>query len=246
MNRRLFLSLLASLPALRAHADSVGYSGIHETSTARGALTFRHHHDWSSPKVRPMFLDLAHHDRFLSQANDFSFVELADGDRVLFHSPAPALTRLWISADAQVFVGLSDIKLYNPYQLMVWKRDGSIMHREHVSAQVAKLSVTQKQQFATRFPDAARFLADRYFTHGGATYLDFSILGVPNVIGEEAWKYLVGLTTAHPYGADFRESVTNYIEWFDSKRPELAIEGLGAAVNLSLRSPSGNLVTIPL
>jgi hypothetical protein len=246
MNRRLFISLLASLPALRAYADSTAYSGVHEAKATRDSLTFHHRHDWSSPKVRPMFLDLSHHDRFLSAANDFSFVELLDGDRVLFRSPAPALSYLWISPDARFFVGLSDIKLYNPYQLMVWKRDGSILHREHICAQVAKLTAVQKQEFATRFPEAARFLADRYVTHRGATYLDFAILGVPDVIGEGAWKFLVAFMTAHPYGADFRESVTNNIEWFDAKRPEMNIERRGGGLTLSLRSPSGNPVVVSL
>jgi hypothetical protein len=246
MNRRLFISLLASLPALRVYADSVGYGGVHEAKATRDGLTFRHHHDWSSPKVSPMFGDLAHHDRFLSAANDFSFVELADGDHVLFRSPACALTYLWISPDAQLFVGLSDIKLYNPWQLMVWKRDGSILHREHIDAHVAKLSAPQKQEFAARFPEAAQFLADRYFTYGGATYLDFSILGVPNVIGEEAWKFLAAFMTAHPYGADFRESVTNYIEWFDARNPDVRVERNGGEWTVTLRSPSGNPVVIPL
>jgi hypothetical protein len=153
---------------------------------------------------------------------------------------------LWISADAQYFVGLSDIMLYNPYQLMVWKRDGSMMHREHISNRVARLTNAQKQEFARRFPDASRFLADRYFTYGGETYLDYAILGVPNVIGEAAWKFLTALTTSHPYGADFKESVTNYVEWFDAKNPEVSLVGRGTGLQLTLRSPTGNPVAIPL
>jgi hypothetical protein len=246
MNRRLFISLLASLPAIRVYADAIAYSGVHQAEATRATLTFLHRHDWNSPKVRPMFLDLTHHDRFLSAANDFAYVELVDGNQVLFRSPAPALTYLWISPDSRFFVGLSDIKLYNPYQLMVWKRDGGVMHREHISSQVAKLSAAQQQEFAKLYPEAARFLVDRYFIYGGATYLDYSILGVPNVIGDAAWKFLSGFSTPHPYGADFRESVTNEIEWFDTARPEPGIAQSGAALNLTLRSPSGNAIVVAL
>jgi len=193
-----------------------------------------------------MFLDLAHHDKFLSDANDFSFVELTDGDRMLFRSPSPALTHLWISPDAEYFVGLSDIMLYNPYQLMVWKRDSSARHREHIASHVAKLSAAQKQEFTERYPKAAQFLADRYFTYGGVAYLDYSILGVPNAIGDEAWHFLSGFAIPHPYGADFKESVTNRIEWFDVAMPDLGIGQSGATLNLALRSPSGNPISIPL
>ncbi len=246
MNRRLFISLLGSLPAIRAGADSTAYSGVHESTARRDGLTFHHRHDWSSPSVAPLFRDLAHHERFLSADNDFSYVELIESDRVLFRSPAPALTHLWISTDRQLFVGLSSIKLYNPWQLMVWKRDGSAMHREHISSEVARLSAAQKVEFSTRFPEAARFLQNRYFIYGGATYLDFSILGVPNVIGDAAWKFLRGVSTSHPYGSDFRESVANWIEWFDSADPDVRIQRNGAEVNLALRSLSGTPLIIPI
>jgi hypothetical protein len=246
MDRRLLISMLASLPALRAYADAVGYRGVREVTATRDGLTFRHRHDWSSPKVAPLFLDLSHHDKFLSMDNDFSFVELLQGDRLLFHSPAPALTYLWIAPEAQLFVGLSDIMLYNPYQLMVWRRDGSVLHHEHISSDVAKLSVAQQQDFTLRFPKAAQFLSDRYFTYDGATYLDFSILGVPNAIGDDAWSFLAGFRTRHPYSADFKESVTNEIQWFDAARPEISLEQSGGRVTLSLRSPSGRAMAIRL
>src|SRR5689334_6303215 len=103
MNRRLFLSLLATLPAVRAYADSIGYTQVRQVTATRDGLTFHHRHAWNSPKLSSLFLDLAHHEKFLSTANDFAFVELLDGDRVLFRSPAPALTYLWISPDAQYF-----------------------------------------------------------------------------------------------------------------------------------------------
>jgi hypothetical protein len=246
MNRRLFLSLLATLPAVRAYADSIGYTQVREVTATRDGLTFHHRHAWNSPKLSSLFLDLAHHEKFLSTANDFAFVELLDGDRVLFRSPAPALTYLWISPDAQYFVGLSNIKLYNPWQLMVWSRDGNVVRREHISSEVARLSPAQKQEFTTRFPHAAQFLADRYFTSGGVTYLDCFILGVPNEIGEAAWEFLRAHTTRHPYGSDFRESVTNFIDWFDTRQPDLALERRDTELNLTLRSLSGTPIVIPL
>jgi hypothetical protein len=244
--RQGILIFFAGLFASTAHADFVGYGGHHEVTATSGALKFHHVHDWDSPKLGPLFSDLTRHDLIFSAANDFAFVELREGNKVLFRSPSPALTELWISPDTQFFVGLSHIKLSNPYQLVVWRRDGTLLHREHISDEVAKLSPEQRRDFATRFPKAEQFLVGRYFTHGDATFLDYSMLGVPNEIGDAAWDYLYALRVRHPYSDDFAESVTNVVEWFDRKHSELRITQSGAALILSLRSPTGKRMTIPL
>ena len=240
------LILLLLVCTRNARADRVGYGGLHEIAATNGNLTCRHVHNWESKKLDSLFSDLTHHQRFFSAANDFSFVELRDGDKVLFRSPSPALTHLWISPDSQFLVGLSRIKLYNPYQLVVWQRDGTLLHHEHISDEVAKLSPQQKRDFAKRFPKADKFLAGRYFTHDNKTYLDYSILGVPNAIGKGAWDYLYPLRVKHPYSDDFGESVTNIVEWFDREHPQPSIVGARAALGLSLRSPSGKQMIIPL
>lgn len=246
MVRRLFLSLVLLLAPIASHADFNGYGGTHEVTVVQGTLTFRHVHNWDARKVDELFSDLTHHERFFSAANDFSFVELRDGNALLFRSPSPALTYLWISPDAQFFVGLSGVKLRNPYQLVVWQRDGTVVHREHISAEVAQLSPEQRREFARRYPKAEQFLSARYFVHGNSTYLDYSLLGVPNNIGAAAWDYLYSFRVRHPYSDDFGESVTNWVEWFDEKQPEVAISRSGPEVTLSLRSPKGKRMTIPI
>ena len=245
MKRWLFI-LLAVIAVGSAHGDYAAYGGSHKVTTTSGSLTFRHVHNWDSPKLAPFFSNLRHHERFFSAANDFAFVELRDGSKILFRSPSPALTHLWISPDGQFLVGLSDIMLRNPYQLVVWQRDGTLLHREHISGEVAKLSLQQRRDFAKRFPKAEQFLAGRYFTQGDATYLDYSILGMPNEIGDAAFNYLFPYRVRHPYSDDFAESVTNVVEWFDPKHPELSLAGNGAALILSLRSPTGKRMRIQL
>jgi hypothetical protein len=245
MKLRHHICTLLLLP-ICARADSIAYSGTHEVKVTKDTLTFRHVHNWSSPKVDELYSDLTHHERFFSAANDFAFVELRDGNRVLFRSPSPALTHLWISTDSQFFVGLSNVMLYNPYQLVVWKRDGRVAHCEHVSAEVAKVSAEQRREFAKRFPSAEKFLSGRYFTHNESTYLDYSLLGVPNEIGDAAWNYLYPFRVRHPYSDDFSESVTNSVFWFDDKDPELNLFQEGARLTLSLRSRTGKRVFVPI
>jgi len=245
--KRCLIVFLSSLFACIAHADYVAYGGTHELSARNGKFTVRHVHNWSSKKVRSLFLDLGYHDHFLSKANDFAFIELrTTADKLIFRSQAPALTDLWISPDYEFVVGLSDIKLYNPYQLVVWRRDGTLLHCEHISSSVAKLSADQEKEFARRFSEAEALLRPRRFTVNGTVYIDFSLLGVPNTIGDEAWNYLSKLRVPHPYSNDFRESVTNSVFWFNPEKPNIRLEKKGASWVLYLNSPSDHLMEIPL
>jgi hypothetical protein len=42
----------------------------------------------------------------------------------IFRRPVPALTYIWISRDSKYIVGISNVKLWNPYQLVVFSRSG--------------------------------------------------------------------------------------------------------------------------
>lgn len=242
--KRLLISLVFLKLIQCAFADFAPYSERHEVTATTGSLTVRHCHDWSSEKVDSLFQDLSHHEAFFTAANDFSFTELRDGSKVLFKCPSPALTHVWISPDGQFVVGLSDVMLHNPYQLMIWKRDGSLLHREHISAEVAKLSLEQRREFARRFPKAEKLLERRYFTQRGILYLDYSVLGVPEEIGDAPWDFMDAFRSPHPYSDDFAESATNRVHWFDPKKPEVGLMQKGDGYTLTLRSPSGKPMTI--
>lgn len=227
-----------------AIADSGAYSGHHEVVATSGSWTVRHTHDWNWEKIDVLIPDLSHFDKIFTAANDFASTELREGSKVLFKSPSPALTHVWISPDGQFVIGLSDVMLRNPYQLVIWKKDGSLIHREHISAEVAKLSLEQRGEFARRFPKAEKFLASRYFSWRGVSYLDYSITGVPNEIGNAAWKFLDSLRSPHPYSDDFTASVTNCVYWFDPKKPDISLTQKGNVFTLTLRSPTGKPMSI--
>lgn len=245
---RLFLILcLLLVNSVAAFADRVSYGGIHEVTATNGTLTARHVHNWSSPKIGPMFLALAQHEQFLTSANDFSFVELRNrSGAVLFHVPAPAMTTLWISPDSQYVVGLSNIKLDNPYQLVVWRKDGTVLHREHISVKVAKLAAADDREFERLFPQARCSLLPMYFKYGGSTYLDFYLLGATDPVGQAAYSFLTRFAVRHPYSNDFGESISNWVKWFDSQDPQIELVGKEPTLSLSLRSPSGRKMQIPL
>jgi hypothetical protein len=61
-----------------------------------------------------------------SADNDYSYLRLRDKatGAELFRRPVPALTHIWISPDSKYLVGISDVMLWNPYQLVVFSKSG--------------------------------------------------------------------------------------------------------------------------
>lgn len=248
-----FLMQLLCLVPFQARADYAAYSGKHEVSASTATLKVRHAHDWDWQKLDPIFKNLKDHDKIFSDAaNPCAHLEAKDdAGRVLFRTACPALTHLWISPDSQHIIGLSNVMLRNPYQLVIWRRDGTLLHREHIEPQVSKLTAAQKQDFARLHPEANALLADHFFSLAGdaAVYVDFLIMGMPGFISPQAWDFLKNQMVAHPYSADFNSTVTNHVYWFDEARPEpvLTLDPATAKpVTLTLRSPKGDRFTIPL
>ena len=61
-----------------------------------------------------------------SADNDYSYLRLRDKapGAELFRRPVPALTHIWISPDSKYLVGISDVMLWNSYQLVVFSKSG--------------------------------------------------------------------------------------------------------------------------
>jgi hypothetical protein len=114
------------LGAAVALADAVGYAKISDIHEDNGVLLVEHHHDWTRATEPARYkMITTTHDPFTAE-NTYSWmrvVEKASG-RELFRAPVPALTQLWISPDSKYVVGMSSIKLWNPYQLVVFTRSG--------------------------------------------------------------------------------------------------------------------------
>ncbi|MBK9992171.1 MAG: hypothetical protein IPP19_15970 [Verrucomicrobia bacterium] len=240
-----FLLILAFVLCGRLTADSTAYNGKLTISAVGGNFGVVHIHDWSSGKIPALFNDLANHEAFLGEANDFSFIQLFDANqKSVFLKPSPALTVIWISPDSKFIVGLSSIMRNNPYQLMIWRIDGTLVYKKHISASVAKISPQDLEEFYQKYPAARAIFRDRYMLRGRVGYLDYGNLGASNSLGDDAWNDLYARDVPNPYSDDFSSSVKDRITWFDEKEPDLAITETPNTIKLSLRSPSGKLVQI--
>jgi hypothetical protein len=67
--------------------------------------------------------------------NDYSYLRLRDKatGAELFRRPVPALTHIWISPDSKYVVGISNVMLWNPYQLVVFSGSGDRLLERNIS-----------------------------------------------------------------------------------------------------------------
>jgi hypothetical protein len=243
MPLKTFLVSLVLLMPIRVLGD-VAYGGYHEIAVSNFTSSFKHVHDWWKNEQKQFAMYQRRNAAFFSEENDFSYVEYIDvTGKLLFRSPSPALTKLWIEPRSQFVVGLSNIKLRNPYQLVVWRRDGTLIHRQKITRKVVEMNDDGREEFETLFPETAKKLADQYFTYEGKTYLTMSF---PNFLegDRKAVEYLRTREEPHPYGVS--ESVSNYVNWYP-ECVELNIENWRDKVPvLTMKKPDGKVISVEL
>jgi hypothetical protein len=110
----LWLMVATSAPA---HADRSSYDKVVDLWAETGTLRAEHHHHCCSGKTAE--------DPFAAE-NDYSYLRLRDKatGTELFRRPVPALPHIWISPDSKYVVGISNVMLRNPYQLVVFSKSG--------------------------------------------------------------------------------------------------------------------------
>lgn len=108
------------------HADFIGYDKVIDLSTENGNLRAEHHHDWSGASHAARWKMISTTKDPFTADNDYSYLRLRDKatGAELFRRPVPALTHVWISPDSKYVVGISNIMLWNPYQLVVFSKSG--------------------------------------------------------------------------------------------------------------------------
>jgi hypothetical protein len=116
--------LMIAMPFARA--DSVGYQNVVDLYADTNVVRAEHHHDWSAATRSARWKMISTTRNPFSSDNDYSFLRLIDkaSGAELFRRPVPALSYIWISKDSRYVVGLSNIKLWNTYQLVVFSKSG--------------------------------------------------------------------------------------------------------------------------
>ncbi|HEY7372529.1 MAG TPA: hypothetical protein VIF57_10255 [Polyangia bacterium] len=225
-------------------ADAKGYDEVRDVVAEDGQLRVVHHHDWSeATRSRRWKMISGDQDPF-SPRNDYSWLTVTDKKtgQTLFRSPVPALTQLWISPDSRYVLGLSHVKLWNPYQVVLFDRAGRLLLKRRIEPEEARFTPADFDKLLRRYPKARAELARLSHREGDAVYVD---LDDPRRL-HGAWDALYAHLRPSHLSPNFSGSVTNFVYWFNAQPKPRLIESEGRPTALELRDPRGQPFQIPI
>jgi hypothetical protein len=246
------LSYLLFAPA--ANADGVGYDGKVSFSARTDKLLVKHSHDWSQNTEKERWNRFVLSPLPLTMPNSFSSIAAFDARSraKIFESPSPALTQIWISPDSHYILGLSNIKVWNPYQAVLWDAKGNLLSAWHISAVEACMSPEEFAGLLAEYPAVVTMAREHSVTKEDSVFLgDTVFLDVVSpisiVLGRKGLgKHLLHYCKSH-HADDIHWSVTNSVWWYDEKKPapKLIFKG-NELVGISIRSISGKRINLTL
>ncbi|MDR1857836.1 MAG: hypothetical protein LBQ69_00040 [Treponema sp.] len=218
----LFALLLCSFPVF---ADRAAYSQKRSITIESENYTVTHVHDWSdATRGERMKMYFSENQDIFTDQNTYAYIECISKstNRVIFRIPSPALTHLFIAPDEKYIAGISNIMLYNPYQLVILDMDGTIIKKRHFSSVEAKMTdddfIIFKERFSKTF--AILQLRKQIYYREPFYFLDCFYLGMPN-IDSEAYRYLARFRGTNHLSGNISESITNFVFWFNEAVPGL-------------------------
>mgnify|MGYP006438819783 CR=1 FL=1 len=240
--RIVIILCLALIYASNLIADSSAYSGIKRIWAESDDFLVLHYHDWSDwREVREVLNELEGRDQYFQPVNRFSYVRLIkkNSGKIVWESPSTAFSKIWIDPTSSYIVGISNIMLNNPFQLVVFSGNGDVVLKRHITSHLAVFEENELKSFLEKYLDGHDLLAEDYFTYEGKLYVDFMRMGMPNAIPEAAWKELMERSEPDPLVPWVSESVTNWVFWYKEPDPNLQIESKGEEIYLTLDSMYG-------
>ncbi|MCJ7483179.1 MAG: hypothetical protein MUO31_09465 [Thermodesulfovibrionales bacterium] len=227
--------------------DAAGYAGNKVFLAKNDDLTVIHGHNWSQETREKRWRMIIGDQNPFTRKNDYAYIECVNNKThdVLFKTPTPALTHLYISEDSRYIVGLSNIKLDNPVQLVLLDNSGKVVFYMSISSEEAKLSMSEYQAFESKFPKEARKLKanNQIFKIKDTLYLNYNVMP----FGEKVRMYLFNYLVPSHFSKNFSESETNFIDWYKTPDPEIRLRYENGKVSaISLLDPAGERCEIQI
>lgn len=183
-----------------------------------------HFHDWTDKTHDSRYKMISNNQDPFTSENDYSYIECIDKKtgKIIFKKPCPALTKILISPDEKYIVGISNIKLWNPYQLVIFETSGKLIKKRHIPREEAKLDTKQFEDFKKKFPQQFQVMDSLGIIHKyKKNYnIDFFQMGI-HENNDEAWDYLIDYLTTNYLSKCFGGSVTNWVNWYFEDSPEI-------------------------
>ena len=225
----------------------VPYGEVRDLRAEGPELIVDHHHDWSGLTSKRRSMMMATHQNPFTSENNYAYVSVKDKGTgaLLFRRPSPALSWIGVTADSRYVVGLSNIHLDNPYQLVVFDRTGQLLAKQHVTATVACLTAEEYGRLKSRYTRKFQALRGHVCSRDGKIYIDFERMDMPRRLGR-LWVQLSESRCSSPFTPNARKSVTNWTEWYNSENPDPEIvERGGRPVEVRVTGLEGERITIP-
>ncbi len=236
-----FSVLFSFLGTVNLFSDIVGYAEFRSIVAESKNFIVIHIHDWTDATRDARYKMITTHQNPFTTQNTYAFFECIDKKtgNVLFKRHCPALTKIEISKDEKFIIGLSDIKLWNPYQFVLYSIKGELLKKRHITPQEAKLTQKQLDDFKNKFPAQYAYLYRKgcIFRASQSWYIDYMSTNMPDK-QDKAWNHLYNYTTTNHLSTNFSGSVTNWIHWYDDKDPSFIFNYRGSELySISLVDP---------
>ncbi|WP_405207181.1 hypothetical protein [Aquimarina sp. LLG6339-5] len=211
--------------SLIAKADPFAYSGKVLITTESKNFIANHYHNWTSDTEDELHEMIMTDQNPFNAKNNYGYIELLDKKtgELIFKKPSTALTKIIISENEKHIVGISNIMVWNPYQLVVYNTKGILVKKRNFSSEESKLTLSQYDEFSMAFPKECEDLVDFTYFDNEFVYIDFLRMNMPKKLGK-AWGFLIDYVAPNHLTPNIWETTTNYVYWFSEKNPEISLK----------------------
>jgi len=206
--------------------DSVPYSDIKEISIESENYKIIHFHNWSNETLNERYNMITSEDQNILVNNNYAYINVINkySMEIVLKIPSPALTHMYISEDERYIVGISNIMIDNPFQLIIIDiHKKEIIKKRHIASEEAKLNEIEFILFKNNFPKALQYLQsrERIYLIRSFYYIDFLSMNMPIILGNEAFRFLLNYITYNHLSNNISETVTNWVFWFNEINPNV-------------------------
>jgi len=222
MKFKLFINILFFILFNYIFADSIAYNKKKTIQIEDNKIIVIHFHDWSSSTLQQRISMINGDQNPFTQENNYAYLKCIDKKtgKTIFKKPSSAISKIFISEDSKYILCLSNLKIYNPYQLILYYVNGEIILKKHISVEDAKLSHSDYSEFRKKYPCQNKLLEllNRITYKKNSVFITYRSTNMPIWLGE-AWDFLIKKEQVSIFSNNFDESVSNWIFWYKEPDP---------------------------
>ena len=229
-------------------ADPTSYSQEVLITAESEHYIVNHYHNWTTDTEKELWEMISTDQNPFTENNNYAYIELIDKNtcKVIFKKPSTALTQIKISQNEKHIVGISNIMVWNPYQLIIYDINGTLVKKRNFSSEEAKMNASQYDKFSIQFPKQCEELTEYTYSKNDFVYIDFLRMGMPKELGE-AWDFLFQYLSPNHLTPNMWETTTNYIYWFDEENPEIRLNYINEKLTtMNINDPKKKRIEISI